>query len=186
MTCFQCGGALIQRNIFAIGARNGEEFTVETEGYKCDKCGFETVDSDNDHFTRALSDAYKSRHGLLTGEEIKARRLQLKMTQQKFAEYLNVGVASVKRWENGQIQEKAFDHLIRLKTDLNAARLNLQVLEFELPECVIGETTLIGTDIEELGFELSFIPNHEYEGAVSMHKWRIDPCKEPTGSYLAA
>jgi len=36
-----------------------------------------------------------------------------------------VGVASVKRWELGQIQDEAMNNLMVLKTDLAAAKRNL-------------------------------------------------------------
>jgi hypothetical protein len=46
-----------------------------------------------------------------------------------FSDYLGVGNASVQRWEAGQVQDKAMDGLIRLKTDPEAARRNLRQLE---------------------------------------------------------
>jgi hypothetical protein len=56
------------------------------------------------------------------------------MSQQRFSEYLGAGVASVKRWELGQIQDRAMDELIRLKTDVEAARENLRSLEEQVQE----------------------------------------------------
>jgi DNA-binding transcriptional regulator YiaG len=47
------------------------------------------------------------------------------MSQRQFASYLGVGVASIKRWELGQIQDEAMNNLMVLKTDLAAARHNL-------------------------------------------------------------
>jgi putative zinc finger/helix-turn-helix YgiT family protein len=99
-------------------------------GLRCQECGFETVDSDQSvELTRLVSDAYRRAHGLLTGREICEKRGQLGMSQEVFAEYLGTGVASVKRWETGKIQDRAMDELIRLKTDARAARKNLQSLE---------------------------------------------------------
>jgi hypothetical protein len=51
------------------------------------------------------------------------------MSQGAFSEYLGTGVASVKRWETGKIQDRAMDELIRLKTDAKAARENFRALE---------------------------------------------------------
>jgi hypothetical protein len=59
------------------------------------------------------------------------------MTQQGFSDYLGTGVASVKRWEAGQIQDRAMDQLIRLKTDPEAARENLKTVERHVPEQVV-------------------------------------------------
>jgi putative zinc finger/helix-turn-helix YgiT family protein len=140
MTCFECGeGTLAYSDIDIVGERNGESFTVRMKGFECDRCGFKTVDSvQSAEFTRLVSDAYRIAHGLLTSAEIQARRHQLAMTQLGFSEYLGTGVASVKRWESGQIQDKAMDELIRLKTDPCAARKNLRTLEAQqIPEALV-------------------------------------------------
>lgn len=133
ISCFECGQPTLATGIVRLdGERQGEIFTVETEGLQCmhTNCGFKTVDSrQSDQFTALLSDAFRKKHGLLTGTEIREIRRQLGMTQPEFAEYLGVGVASVKRWELGRIQEKAMDELIRLKTDRGAALRNLQAIE---------------------------------------------------------
>jgi putative zinc finger/helix-turn-helix YgiT family protein len=139
MTCFECGqGSLVSGDLELVGERNGESFAIPMEGLKCDHCGFQTIDSEqSSEFTRLVSDAYREKHGLLKGAEIRACRAQLGMTQQQFSDYLGTGVASVKRWEAGQIQDKAMDELIRLKTDPVAARRNLRSLERQVPEPVI-------------------------------------------------
>jgi len=139
MTCFQCGkDTLLIGRISVKGERCGETFLVRTNGYKCTSCGFQTIDSrQSEQFTRLVSDAYRAAHGFVTGAEIKARRKRLGMSQQQFADYLGIGSASVKRWEVGQIQEKAMDELIRLKTDPEAARQNLRALEEHMPEPIV-------------------------------------------------
>jgi HTH-type transcriptional regulator/antitoxin MqsA len=136
MTCFQCGrDTFLLSGISVEGERHGEIFPVLVTGYKCSNCGFQTVDNrQGEQLTRLVSDAYRAAHGLLTGAEIKLRRTRLGKNQQEFAEYLGIGSASVKRWEIGQIQDKAMDELIRLKTDPDAARQNLRTLERQIPE----------------------------------------------------
>jgi HTH-type transcriptional regulator / antitoxin MqsA len=127
-TCPICNhNGLAVRPVSLTGTRHGEEFTVTVEGMHCDNCGYETVSNrQSGEFTKAISDAYRTKHGLLTGVEIKAKRAALSMSQIDFAAYLGVGPASVKRWESGQVQDRAMDSLIRLKTD---------------PEAVSGEPT---------------------------------------------
>jgi len=136
MTCFECDhGELTPATVNLTGERNGESFEVKVAGLRCDKCGFETFDSaQSAEFTKAISDAYRAAHGLLTGRDIRARRSRLGMTQHQFADYLGAGVASVKRWEAGQIQDRAMDQLIRLKTDADSARENLRKLQEQNPE----------------------------------------------------
>lgn len=127
-TCFQCGNdSLREAAIEMTGERNGQSFRVLTDGYRCDVCGFKTIDNDqSEDFTRKVSDAYRSVNGLLTSMEIKERRTAMGMTQQQFASYLGVGVASIRRWELGQIQDRAMDNLIRVMTDVAAALSNVQ------------------------------------------------------------
>lgn len=136
MTCFECGKeTLLPSRVSVDGERHGETFPVRVSGYRCTHCGFQTIDSQQSgEFTRTVSDAYRVAHGYLTSAEIRARRTLMGMTQQQFSEYLGTGIASVKRWEVGQIQDKAMDALIRLKTDPEAARENLRTLERQFPE----------------------------------------------------
>src|ERR1700739_1172276 len=104
--CFNCGKANLQpRQIQVTGTVREEEYTVNMRGLKCPNCGYQTVEgSDLQEYGRLLADRYRSTHGLLTSDEIRARRKQLGMSQEAFAKYLEVGVASVKRWELGKIQ----------------------------------------------------------------------------------
>jgi putative zinc finger/helix-turn-helix YgiT family protein len=96
----------------------GREFRVEMEHYVCSECGI-TVDdlalaSKNQ---KALSDAYRRAMNLLTGDEIVAERGKRKWTQEDLARAINVGIASIKRWENGQIQNRAMDDALRRAFD---------------------------------------------------------------------
>jgi putative zinc finger/helix-turn-helix YgiT family protein len=152
ITCLQCGEKqLAPGEVNLAGTRYGESFTVKLDGFRCTACGFETVDSSQSvKFSQLLSDSYRRTNGLLTGIEIKDIRSQLDMSQQAFADYLGVGVASVKRWEMGHIQERAMDALIRLKTDPEVARRNLDVLKRQVPERHI----LSALDDMELTFTL--------------------------------
>jgi len=73
------------------------------------------ADDHLDELGRRTSDAYRERHNLLTSREIKALRMSLNMSQRQFADFLRVGEASVKRWENWKVQDASSDELIRLK-----------------------------------------------------------------------
>ncbi|SRR6266542_3963917 len=85
----------------------------------CKKCGWITLGPGQlDELRKRTADVYRKRHGLLTSAEIKDCRESLGMKQRDFAEFLNVGEASVKRWETWQVQERSSDELIRLKSQL--------------------------------------------------------------------
>lgn len=105
----------------------GETITVETEALVCPKCGYQTLPAKGSGvYGRLLVEAWREKRNLLTGDAIRKRREALGLSQQKFAEYLRVGVASVKRWEGSLVQDEAMDELIRLKTEPEYARRNFE------------------------------------------------------------
>ena len=96
----------------------GEDFEVKTRVMECRKCAFRLVaPGQTDELVRAVADSYRQNHDLLTSDEIRKRRAALNLSQASFAKKLNVGVASVKRWEKGFVQDRSNDRLIRLTTD---------------------------------------------------------------------
>ena len=116
MNCPNCHKAnLVRRRTRIPGRVKGESVEVVMTGLVCPRCGYVTVDGkDMAEYMGRVADAYRSRHGLLTGEQIRDRRKSLGMSQAKFAEHLGVGLASIKRWETGRIQDRSSDRLIRL------------------------------------------------------------------------
>src|SRR5579864_3114144 len=96
--CFQCNNGILTSSMVSLtGTRNNEEFTVTVPGMVCGSCGYATIHNrQSGEFTKAVSDAYRQAHGLLSGAEIRERRSEwLNMSQQEFADYLSVGIASV-------------------------------------------------------------------------------------------
>jgi putative zinc finger/helix-turn-helix YgiT family protein len=139
--CFECNkGMMVPKKVSLVGSRNGEEFTVSIDGFECPVCGFKTIDNEvSGLFTQRISDEYRRAHGLLTSAEIRARRKRLGMNQRQFSDYLGVGMASIKRWELGNVQDRAMDELIRLKTDRAAAKQNLDALERATTDFICAE-----------------------------------------------
>lgn len=119
MECIECGNhKLRSRQIELPGTVRGERFTVRMRGLECSGCGYKTIDGQSmPEYGRLLADQYRAAHGLLTSEEIKARRSGLGLSQAGFACLLGLGIASIKRWEMGKIQDERNDALIRRKTD---------------------------------------------------------------------
>lgn len=93
----------------------GVKITVPVEQYVCTVCGIEasTVDQ-TAALQKTISDAYRKASNLLTGGEIVEKRKRLKLTQEALAKRMNVGIASIKRWEGGTIQTKSMDHALRI------------------------------------------------------------------------
>lgn len=135
--CIKCGKVeLAPATITLEGEVRGETYSVRMRGRVCPDDGYKTIEgSDMPEFARLLSDKYRAAHGLLTSEEIRRRRKRLGMSQQQLANYLRVGVASVKRWEMGKIQDKRLDDEIRRKTDKFRATTNAE------PELVAATET---------------------------------------------
>ena len=92
----------------------GKHLTFPINHYICPVCGIEAGSIEQTAATqRAISDAYRKASGLLTGEEIREGRKRLRLTQEAFAKKMNVGIASIKRWEGGLIQTKSMDKFLR-------------------------------------------------------------------------
>lgn len=59
-------------------------------------------------------DAYKKKNGFLTTQEIINIRKKRGWSQEKMAKFLDIGLKDIARYENGAIQTKAIDNMIRL------------------------------------------------------------------------
>ena len=88
----------------------GEELTLPVEVYICEKCNLEVGTIDQAAvIQKMISDAYRLKVGLLTGEEIREKRGKLNLSQKDLAKRAGVGIASIKRWENGFIQTRSMN-----------------------------------------------------------------------------
>src|SRR2546423_7169551 len=131
-SCINCGKADLEpKTIQLEGTVRGETYNVEMPGLQCPNCGYKTIEGpDMAEFGRLLADQYRVKHGLLPSDEIRARRKRLEMNQQQFADFLGFGVASVKRWELGKIQD---------------ARSNAIIVErTEVPKVIVKDQDILG------------------------------------------
>ncbi len=130
MKCMECGKGRMRRQVTRVAHEiRGLAFEVVGEALVCGHCGFQMIPNDLIAEHGRLTDrAYREAAGLLSPEEIRAARERLKMSQHEFACYLGVGEASVKRWELGALQEKSSDNLIRLTTNPESAKKNIEQL----------------------------------------------------------
>jgi len=92
----------------------GSTLMVPVEQYVCPECGIKagTV-KQTAEVQKAMADAYRKTVGLLTGNEIVEGRKKLNLTQDALAKRMNVGIASIKRWEGIAIQSKSMDTALR-------------------------------------------------------------------------
>lgn len=92
----------------------GRDVRYEIETWACETCGLEAEDTSlAGENQRALSEAYRKAAGLLTSADIVEGRKERGWSQEELARAVNVGVASVKRWERGQIQTPVMDGALR-------------------------------------------------------------------------
>lgn len=61
----------------------------------------------------AMKDAYRIKKGLLTSDEIIGIRTNLGVSQKDFSEILDWGRATITRYENHQVQDRAHDDILR-------------------------------------------------------------------------
>jgi putative zinc finger/helix-turn-helix YgiT family protein len=158
--CRQCEQAELEPAIVRLNGKvRGEEYSIEMLGLRCRSCTYQTVDGpDMPEYGRLLADKYRVAHGLLTSEEIHKRREGLGMSQQAFADFLGVGVASVKRWEMGKIQDARNNALIVEKTAESTSNVLTYLLDAPRMSStmnflgnVSAEVTIIGTVTGKFG-----------------------------------
>lgn len=84
----------------------------------CKKCGAwlssNEIERENDIY---IYDAYKKKVGLLTASEIKEIRAKRGMSQRQLAKFLDIGEKDITRYENGSVQTRSIDNMIRLVGD---------------------------------------------------------------------
>jgi putative zinc finger/helix-turn-helix YgiT family protein len=121
--CLLCGNKTAKRSVqtqqFAYN-ENGEEvlLVADIPVVSCSACG-EVYTAEGAE--EAQHDAVCRYLKRLTPSEIRALRQRLGMSQAKFAEATRIGVASIKRWESGNlIQNASLDARLRsLEKDLS-------------------------------------------------------------------
>lgn len=81
----------------------------------CDEIDFEA--------DRLIYDEYKKKVGLLSSLEIRSIRLKRGLSQRELSLMLGLGEKTITRYENGAIQDRAYDILLRLVDDNRGYRL---------------------------------------------------------------
>ncbi len=113
--CEACGKE-VETKIIAKRERYdvcGEEIETDAQVLVCAECGEEFYCEELDEATllRAYN-IYRRRHKLLLPEEIRQIREQYGLSQRSFSKLLNWGDKTIRRYENGSIQDKAHNSLL--------------------------------------------------------------------------
>ncbi len=108
------GKMVIRQTTEKINFR-GVSIKVHVEQYMCRVCRTKAGTAEQtDTIQKTIADAYRKSVGLLTSKEIVEGRRKMNLTQATLAERMNVGIASIKRWEGGSIQSKSMDYALRI------------------------------------------------------------------------
>lgn len=93
----------------------GDNIEVPVEFFSCRECGEEFVNlsSQKDPLSAAYR-IYRQRHNLMQPEEIKDLRKQYGLTQGDLTNILGWGGATLSRYENGSLQDKAHASMLNL------------------------------------------------------------------------
>lgn len=118
--CVECG-AVLEWTVGPVEWEvKGEQIVVDdVEHGICTECGeVYFADGVASCVHRRAVDAYKEAHGLLSGEEIRALRQRLGLSQARFEHLIGAGPKTVVRWENGTVfQNRTADMLMRVLRD---------------------------------------------------------------------
>ncbi|CAG0990525.1 type II TA system antitoxin MqsA family protein [Geobacter sp.] len=114
LTCPQCQGIARRTQVEKSTEIKGVTVSYTAAMHRCEACGLELADvADAAALQERMADAYRNAVGLLSGADIRKLRQEKGMSQQALADALEVGIASIKRWETGVIQSKSMDTLLR-------------------------------------------------------------------------
>ncbi len=91
----------------------GVDIDYPVDCFVCPTCGLEaaTLNQAAD-IQRSMADAYRKKAGLMTGSEIVEGRKRRNLSQEKLANMMKVGIASIKRWETGVIQSQSMNKML--------------------------------------------------------------------------
>jgi putative zinc finger/helix-turn-helix YgiT family protein len=116
MKCLHCESPMTPDLVTLKGEYRGRSVHVEMNGLRCTSCDFVTVRGrDLREFRRLVREEYRRAEQLLKSEELQLARTEMRATQESFADYLQVGVASIKRIEGGSVPERLMDEHIRMR-----------------------------------------------------------------------
>jgi putative zinc finger/helix-turn-helix YgiT family protein len=135
MTCPQCDSAALQSKHDAEHAGNyrGAEVVVTMPGLVCPNCSFVTIHGrDMGRFQQLVREAY----GEKRSGEIKGIRERWRMSQKAFAKFTGFGIASIKRWESGQIPDANSDEWIKARSDVRVAETIVQETYWRLNKAI--------------------------------------------------
>lgn len=113
----------------------GEDIEVDAQVMVCADCGEEFFNEELDSATLICAyNEYRRKHKLLLPEEIKRIREQYGLSQRSFGKLLNWGDKTIRRYENGAVQDRAHNSLLLFLREPENMRTYLTENEVALDE----------------------------------------------------
>ena len=113
----------------------GEDIEIAAQVMVCAECGEELFNEELDSATLINAyNEYRRRHKLLLPEEIRKIREQYGLSQRSFAKLLNWGDKTIRRYENGAVQDRAHNSLLLFLREPENMRTYLTENEVALDE----------------------------------------------------
>ena len=113
----------------------GEDIEVDAQVMVCAECGEELFNEELDPATLINAyNEYRRRHKLLLPEEIRKIREQYGLSQRSFAKLVNWGDKTIRRYENGAVQDRAHNSLLLFLREPENMRTYLTENEVALDE----------------------------------------------------
>lgn len=138
----------------------GEDIEVDAKVMVCAECGEELFNEELDSATLINAyNEYRRRHKLLLPEEIRRIREQYGLSQRSFAKLLNWGDKTIRRYENGAVQDRAHNSLLLFLREPENMRTYLTENEVALDEKQISR--LLET-VEKLEQDTDFRVGRRY------------------------
>ncbi|OGR31158.1 MAG: hypothetical protein A2005_06860 [Desulfuromonadales bacterium GWC2_61_20] len=134
LICPQCQGTARRKQVEKSGEIKGVTVNYTAELHCCESCGLELADIASAALLQErMADAYRQAAGLLSSADIRGLRQKKGLSQQALADALEVGIASIKRWESGTIQSKSMDTLLRTLLDEHPCDAHTGHRDFSIP-----------------------------------------------------
>ena len=138
----------------------GEDIEIVAQVMVCAECGEELFNEELDSATLINAyNEYRRRHKLLLPDEIRKIREQYGLSQRSFAKLLNWGDKTIRRYENGAVQDRAHNSLLLFLREPENMRTYLTENEVALDEKQIAR--LLET-VEKLEQDTEFRVGRRY------------------------
>lgn len=150
----------------------GEDVEVESSVLTCADCGEELFCKELDEKTIGLAySKYRENNKLLFPEEIKEIREKYELSQRSFAKLLNWGDKTIRRYENGAVQDKAHNSLLVFLREPENMHYYLENNKIELSERQLNNLSEVVVQLQN---------KEGYGTARSLLKYwqKIKPCEE--------